>query len=314
MASADSLQAYVREYGEDLFTRLFYGFKTAQIATVEEGVKGEKILTNLTVADNLATRWHSGFSGKTNAVAFVPRTLKTTLAKGEFSFVPTEFEQNYLGFLRRKGQDPKDFPFEAYILMKLTEKLTQEMENAVWQGVAAGTPANSDALSALFDGFLQTITAAISGSTITPVATGTISQANIIQKVRDMWATVSIPYQEQGTAILMSYGNYDKYRIAYKDAYSDSPKEDKIGDTNYNGINFELGAGQTKIIPMPGMGTSNRIVITPLNNLVIGTDDAQSVKWNLEQDHWTQDVFGAFRLGAQFRSIESGVLVVNDQV
>ena len=314
MTSADALQAYVRDYKEDLFTRLFYGFKTAQLATVEEGVKGERILTNLTVASNLASKWTSTFTGKTDAVSFVPRTLKTILNKAEFSFVPTEFEQNYLGWLRKKGQDPKDFPFEAYILMKLTQKLTQEMEAAVWQAVIPGSPTATDPLIQSFDGFLKIITAAVTALTVTPVATGALTTANIIQKIRDMWASVDPAYQENGTAILMNYANYDKYRIAYKDAYHSSPEVSPVADTNYKGIDFELGGGLTKIIPFAGFGTSNRVIITPLENLVVGVDDpAGIVNWNVEQDHWTMDTFGAFRLGAQYRTIESGVLVVNDQ-
>lgn len=313
MTSADAFQAYVRDFKDDLFTKLFYGFKTAKLVSVEEGVKGERILTNLTVANNLATRWHSTFGGKTDAVAFVPRTLKTMLAKSEFAFVPTEFEQNYLGYLRKKGQDPQDFPFEAYIVMKLRAKLAQEMENAVWQGTVPDPIANTDNLSQLFTGFLGLITAGISGSTITPVNTGALLAGNILQKFRDMWNGVDIAYREEGTAILCSYANYEKYRAAYIDDRHIQPSTKPIADTNYEGMEFEMGAGLTKIIPIPGMGNSNRVIITPLDNLVIGTDDAESLNFNVQDDHWERHIFGAFRLGVQFRSLESGLLVVNDQ-
>ena len=219
----------------------------------------------------------------------------------------------YYGFLRKRGQDPYDFRFEAFILMKLNEKLRSEFENAVWQAVDDGSPADGDLLNATFDGFLEIISDEITGTAITEIGTGAITSSNALEKFRLMWASVDKAYKEAGTAILCSHTDYDNYRINYKDTYHQSPVTRPVVDTNYDGIEYEMGGGRTMIIPIPGLGSSRRVIITPLDNLVIGIDGLNDLNWNVEQDHWSLDLFSAFRIGVQFRTVESGVLVVNDQ-
>lgn len=314
LSALESFQAYVLEHSVDIWTRLFYGFKTAGLADVLEGVKGKITLPTLAVGDNLSKRWTSTFeTTNNNKAVFDQRTLTTQLCKSEFSFVPTEWEKNYMGFLRKRGQDAYDFPFEAYILMKLNEKLKQEFENAVWQAVEAGSPADGDLLNATFDGFLQIIADAITATTVTPVATGAITSANAVTKFRDMWATVDKAYKEAGTAILCSHTDYDNFRIHYKDLYHEAPVTRPVVDTGYEGIEYELGAGRTMIIPIPGLGSSRRVLITPLDNLTIGIDGVNDLNWQVEQDHWSLDLFSAFRMGVQFKTLDAGILVVNDQ-
>lgn len=313
-STAVALQAYVRDYAQELFTKMFYRFKTAELVSVEEGVKGQRILTNLKVGTGLSKRYSSTFAGKADAAEFVPRTLTTVLNKAEFSFTPTELENSYLGWLRKSGQDPMDNPFEAYVMEKFTNALKMEMENAVWQGVAAGSPASTDLLAATFNGFKKIIADEITDMNITPITTTAITSTNAVAKFRLLWAGVDPAYQESGTAIICSMPVYDAYRINYKDLYHQAPTTAPIAGTNYEGMDYELGGGNTKIVCVPGLGSSGRVIVTPLENLVIGLDGAQDINWNVEQDHWNMDVFAAFRLGVQIRSIEAGVLVVNEQV
>lgn len=313
LSALASLQAYVLEHGTELWSRIFYGFKTGTLVNVLTGVKGRHTLPNLTIGDNLSKRWTSTFGTENNNKATLGvRTLVTALAKSEFSFVPTEWESNYLGFLRKSGQDPYDFPYEAFILMKLGEKLMQEIEDAVWQGVEAGSPADDDTLLELFDGFLQIIADAITATTITPVVTGTVTSSNAVDKFKLIWDEVSVAYKEAGLAILCSHTDYLNYIAHHKTLYHQTPMvvPETVG---YQGVQYEYGGGRVPIIPIPGLGTSRRIIATPLDNLVIGTDGISDMNWNVEQDHWQIDIFGAFRLGVQFRSLESGVLTVSDQ-
>lgn len=313
LSALASFQAYVQEHGTELWSRIFYGFETAQLATVLEGVKGRYTLPLLTVGNDLAKRWTSTFGTENdNKAVLGQRTIVTALNKAEFSFVPTEWESNYMGFLRRTGQDPYDFPFEAFILMKLNEKLRKEMEDAVWNAVAAGSPANDDVLDETFDGFLHILADEITATNVTPVTTGSITSSNAVAKFRDMWATVDVAYKQAGLAILCSYTDYDNYLINYKDTYHQSPAVVPVA-SDYNGIQYEFGGGRTTIIPVPGFGSSRRVIMTPLDNLVIGMDGINDLNWNVEQNHWTIDIFGAFRVGVQYRTVESGVLVCNDQ-
>lgn len=310
---AQSFQDYVRTYADQLFCEMFYGFKTSELAKTYEGIKGEHVITQLEVGENLARRWAKSFDPVTDAATFKPRVLKTKLNKVDFSIVPQQYESSYLGAWRKKGQDPADWPFAAYVMEKVLAKLMQEFEVAVWQGVEETTPSAGDYLRQTFDGYLQIIAEALTAGDINAVATGTINASNIIAKLRDMWAVVLSQYKENGTDILMSYAMYDLYRIAYKDAYKIDPAYVDITNSGYRGVTFELGNGNTRIIPVNGMAGSNRIVITPRENLTIGIDSASDVMFRVKEDIRELQFAMDFRMGAQILMQKDGILVVNDQ-
>lgn len=309
---AISFQDYVRTYAEELFCELFYGFKTSDLAQTLEGIKGEHVFTQLEIDSNLARRWAKTFD-PLNAATTKPRILKTVLNKVDFAIVPQEYEKSYLGALRKKGQNPSDWPFQAFVMEKIMAVLMQEFEVAVWQGVESDTPSAGDYLRETFDGYLQIIIDAIDASTITPVATGAINAGNIITKFRDMWAAVSSVYKENGTDFMMSYEMYDLYRKAYKDAYKVDPAYLQITNAGYQGLQYELGNGNTRIIPINGMAGSSRVIITPRENLAIGIDSASDVMFNVEQDKRELHFWMDFRMGAQIMMQKDGILVVNDQ-
>lgn len=310
---ARDFQDYVREYQEELFTQLFFAFKTADLAQIFEGIKGEKVITQFDVADNLARRWGKSFD-PVEIGAFKPRVLKTVLNKVDFAITPQDYEESYMGAFRKKGQNPEDWPFQAYIMEKVLAKLNQEFEVAAWQAVQEASPSAGDYLRQTFNGFLKIIIDAITAGDITPVATGAINAGNILANVRLMWAAVLPQYKENGTDIFMSYAMYDTYRIAYKDAYKVDPAFVQIDNSSYEGIMFELGNKRTRIIPINGLQGSNRIVITPRENLAIGIDSSSDVMFRVKDDIRTMKFWMDFRMGAQILLQEEGILVVNDQV
>lgn len=310
---AESFQGYVRTYAEEMFCQLFYGFKTADLAQVLEGIKGEHVLTELEIGENLARRWGKTFDPLSDAVAHKPRVLKTALNKVDFSVVPTQYEFSYLGAMRKKGQDAADWPFQAYVMEKVLAKLNQEFETAAWQGQEALSPAPGDYLRQTFDGYLKIIADALTATDITAVVTGAITTANIIEKLRLMWEAVLPVYKENGTDIFVSYTIYDMYRKAYKDAYKVDPAYTMITEAGYRGIEYELGNGNCRIIPINGMSGSGRVVITPRENLAIGIDSASDVMFNVEQEKRELHFWMDFRMGAQIMIQKDGILVVNDQ-
>ena len=180
-SAAEAYKAYVEEIKEDLFKRLFFGFKTAQLVTPVEGVKGRMVLTELLLKDNLIKRWSQSFGGTDNA-SFDPLIIEVTKQKIENSVVPQLFENTYLGHLRQKGQSPTDFPFEAYILDAILSKSGEEMETAFWQGEAVAVPADTDNIIDTIDGVLHIIADLITATTITPVPTGAFTSANALDR------------------------------------------------------------------------------------------------------------------------------------
>lgn len=315
---AEAFQDYVRTYAEEFFTRMFYGFRTAQLAQPFEGIKGEHVVTELEIGENLARRWAKEFQAVADAVKPKPTKITTVLNKVDFSIVPQQYEKSYLGQLRKKGQNPDDWPFQAYVLDKVMAKLKTEFEVAIWKGEEAAVPADGDYLRETFNGYLKLIVDAILANDITPVVTGAVTEANSVEALRLMWAQVGEAEKEGGVDIMLSYEQYDNYRKRYKDIFKANPEETTIiNNAGYtiSGLRYELGAGNTYLIPVAGLAGSGRIVITPRENLAYGMDDpADTEMFNVERITRELRFWMDFRMGAQILMKKDGMLVVNDQL
>ncbi|MEO7176991.1 MAG: hypothetical protein ABIV51_13810 [Saprospiraceae bacterium] len=308
LTNAAALQAFVQTVAPDLLVRMFYKFKTAEMVRVHEGIKGRKILTELTFADNLVKKWRAQFDGNDNAVGFDPRILEVAFNKAELSVIPQELESNYLGEFRKKGQNQHDWPFEAFILDNWVKKIAQENENAVWRAALPASPTATDALALTFDGYLEIIKDLISATTITPVVTGAISITNAVGNVEKMWEVLDPSLKDQGVDIFCSWQIYSKYLQDYRERYGKYIGKDQSGSV-------QLDWGNATLHAMAGMGTSSRIVMTPAANLNIGFDSPGDLSnLNFEDDHRQIDIWMDYKLGVQIGIARDTILVVNDQV
>lgn len=306
-----SYQAYVQDFHDQLITRAFFSPKTMRYATAHEGVKGKKTMTRLKVATGKAVAWAAAFNAATDAVTMHPRTLEVAAIKRDLSFVPQDFESTYLGRFRQMGQNPgADLPFEAFILQAILDGHAEELETALWQGVKAGsvTPGTTP-MNQCFDGFLEIIKDEITATNLTPVPTpgGAITTTNIIELVEEMWDSLGAGYKEGPVNVFMSWGNFQKYQQAYRDSYG--------VNNNWNPEQARMMldfSSQASIVPMPGLGTSNRIVMTPGNNLHVGYDDLGDQTFEFEKNKRAMDFWMDFKVGTQIAQVDEGALIVND--
>lgn len=305
---------YVQDYREDLVIRAFYSPKTAANATVREGLKGKETLTRLKFATGKAVAWKSDFSAAANAVTFHPRHLEVTAIKRDLSFTPQEFEATYLGFARRQGQNAgQDLPFEGFILQTILSGHAEELDAAFWQGVEAGTVTpGTTVMSSCFDGFLQIITdeiagGGIPGSAVVATPGGAITTTNIVELLESMWMALGNAYKEMPVDVYLSWENYQIYQQGYRETYGFN-----FGNTLNGRTSLDFSQNAT-LIPMPGMGSSDRIVMTPKGNLNIGYDSLGDDKmFQFEQSKRQMDFWMDFKVGVQIAQIDEGGLIVND--
>jgi hypothetical protein len=314
---AAALQAYHRDFAPDLYAQLYYGSRSSALFDTMEGVKGEYVMTEFRTIGAKAKRWTSAFA-PANIGKYAPRVLKTVKNKKEWTTVPQELEATYLARYRKKGQnasDPLDFPFEGFITDIVTKELIQEKELAMWQAVAATTPADTDTLDMTFDGWLKIVTAALVAGDITVTATGTLTSANILSKIDLLWGAVSPAYKTSADMIIcMSFANFEMYRIAYDATNNVNSSMAPLLGTDYEGIPYRLGGSRAHIVPFEGMGTSNRVIVTSVDNFVIGIDAKEDDVWNTDVVKRNIDFWTDFHLGVNFKIVRDGILVVNDQV
>ena len=310
LSDAAAYQGFVREYSADMISRSFFGNRTASIATPHTGVKGKKVLNILTL-ETIGRRWNLTFSPPANTVKITPRELVVERCKFEFEFQPQGFYDTYLGeFHRGTFNSTDEFPFMSFILQKIAEKKATEIETAWWQGDKAASPASTDTLSAVINGWLALITDDLAAGVpkLTPVTTsgGSLTISNVIGTIESMYDRLNPELQDMPFGVFVSPKVFSLYQRAYRDTYS------KYATTIQDG-RMKLDFCDGELIRTPGMGTSSRIVMTPKENLHYGydgIDDAQT--FNFEKDHRSLHYWSDFLMGVEFGLFEQGFIVVND--
>ncbi len=312
ITAVQAYRDYVQDFSDDLIRQGFYTTKTTMYATVEEGIKGRKTLTRLKVATGKAVAWSAGFSAASDAISMEPRHIDVVPVKRDLSFVPQEFEASYIGFMRKRGQNPgSDLPFEAYILQDILARHAEELEASFWAAQKATTVVpGTTPMAQTFDGFLEIIADAITATQIpsgSVIATpgGAITTSNIVALVETMWNALGAAYKEQPVDIFMSWANFQKYNQGYRAEFGKYVSDNKSAAVT---LDFSQNA---RLIPMPGMGSSNRIVMTPGRNLHVGFDLQADQIFNMEQNKRVIDYWMDFKVGVQIAQTDEG-LVVND--
>jgi hypothetical protein len=302
--SAASFRAYVQDYYDTLLTDLFVSFKSAPLFTSHEGVKGKLTLTKLTTAD-LVRRYSSTFAPVTDAFTFAPRHLDVTDAKVDLKIIPKEFESSYLGMYRQKGQNSMDLPFEGYILADAMKKIQSEMEFAIWRAAAAGSPASTDKLIALFDGIREIIKDEITATTLTPIATGAITNVNAVASVEAVHAGLGDAYLDNVVDIFLNPLDKIKFIQDYRERYGKYT-------TQADG-SIALETGNAMIHVVSGV-PANCILATPKENIHYGYDGAMDASmFNFEQEDRSIKMWLDFKMGVNFGIVNDDIIAINNQ-
>jgi len=307
LTDVQAYQDYVELFSGELISQAYYGFPTANAVVGHEGVKGKLTLTELEIGSDIITRSKDTFSPTAGAIKFSPRTLDVVGADMDLKIIPSKWEKSYHAYMRKRGQNNHSFiPFERYIIDKLLSRIKSLQENAIWQGVAAGSPEDTDLLDALFDGYLKIIADEITNTNITPVATGAFTATNAVEKLEDMYQNLGAAYQYMPIACYMSIQNANRAKQDYRERYG------KYVTLDHGAFRFDLG--DLTFYPLPGLGTSGRVIMTPMDNMHYGMDlESDASVINFEQEDQGMKMFMDFNMGCQIGIIHDDILIVNDQ-
>lgn len=309
LTSAASLQAFVQQFDFNLLQKMFLGFHSAAFITAHEGVKGKKILTELITNGPLVRRFKTAFEPVQDAFEFKPNTLEVFPAKIDLQIYPQEYETTYLGLARQKGFNHNENPFEAHMLAGVLMQLGEEQETAVWQGIKAAVPADDDNLSEMFDGFLKIIADGLTATSITAVNTGSLTLADMVEQTESVYNGLPPAMRLKEVLIYMSVDNWALYAQSYRENYSKHYMRKEI-----NGLELiKLDAGNAWIVPVAGMGTSDRIIATVKPNMCHGYDSASDTMLNFEDDKRAIDMWADFKQGCQIGILHNNMIRVNNQ-
>lgn len=296
-----AFQDCVLTYSDKLFSRLFCENNIFDVATVHEGVKGKHVITEALIGD-LAKRWLCKFECEPDVIEFCPRVIETARNKIDLCFCPGEYEKNYLGWARKKGQDSRDWPFERYVLDLILKKVAEEIQYAYWQAEESATPMTNDKMINTFNGICAIIEQALADGDITVTA----PLESLVDTLEAMYCAFDDCHKENAGDIVfyMEHALYQTYFTQYREAFGKYCCKNDFGD-----IMLDMGA---KIIPISGLRGTNKIIGTFQGNLHYAYDARDDHKMiNIQQDKRNLCLWMDFRIGAQIGLVNPECLQVS---
>lgn len=307
-----ALGDYYRENREEIFEDMFFDPMLEERFDLMDGVTDEVPLGWVDVDfEVLPGHDKRDWSPQDDAISFGAQILKTRECKVDLEIIPSELHRTWLGSLKKKGSDLWDLPFEQFIFSSISKNAMEKMYlNAIHRGTynAAGTTT-----AATMNGFLKLITDAVTATSITPVATGVVSSSNIITSVEAMCDVIGNEYENlTDWELKVSKSIFDMYWKKRRELYP-SLIEPYRGNTGLIS-RLPIEGYNVTLVKDVGLGTSQRMILTPKRNMVVGFDAAADVnKMEIQKNRRVLEVMLDFKYGAQFRRIKDGLLIVNNQ-
>ena len=157
-------------------------------------------------------------------------------------------------------KDPKlwSFPrflYENVILPKLREEQNWNYYNGVY---AAPTPGTAGASIASMDGLKTKIASWITGSALTPIPTGAITETNVVDAIEDFVASLPAHLKMKGGPILVSNTIANWYYRDYRAKFGTG--NGILGNDN---MDLKIDNSNKYVKGMASMEGSNRIIFAP---------------------------------------------------
>ena len=257
MATPDvsALTSSFVERGPSIFQKSVLGWNLrGQGVQVRTNVNAPQAMTRLSAVGN--PRPYTAADALTTGPKFTDRVLTAYQSKWDYDFDSEEFRNTYL------ANDPQ-MPFYQAALEHVSAAFLDEVtRNTLYLGSRSGAGTTAAAIAT---GWGTDIAALITATTLTPIATGAISDTTGVDKFELMVAGVPTWMREKGFIIYCSYAKFDNFRKDYRTRYGFNFDKNVIGKYSLDNLNVELR-------PVAWMGTSGRLIATVENNLVFGTD------------------------------------------
>jgi len=257
-----NLAAYTDQERLPLITKAVFSARSASLFTKQVGIKFAAAL-NLMDTDALIQGGDTCGYESSGTTAFTQRNITVGRMKVQETLCPRSLEQYWMQTQLTAGSTYDGVPFEQAFSEQKALRIAEALENAIWKG------------NAYFSGVNQLLNAA-SGSTISG-NTGAVS-ASVGIVTNNAIAIFDGIYNQIPQAILtrndlVIFCGWDNFRTllgAFKASTAVMYNQVDLagladGDIMYPGTNV-------RVIAVPGLTGTNRIVSSYLGNFFYGTD------------------------------------------
>ena len=285
------LTTYTEQQRLPLITKAVFAARSAALFTKQVGIKSAAALNLMDTDANIGSGTVCGWSATGNT-SFTQRNITVGAMKIQESLCPRSLEQYWMQSQLTAGSQYDGVPFEQAFAEQKALRIAEALENAIWQG------------NSYFSGVNQLLNDA-SGSTVsgnTAAISGAITTANVISIFDTIYTR--IPQAILTKTDLVMFCGWDTFRtlvMAFKAntgvMYNQVDLQGLAdGEILYPGTNI-------RVIAVPGLLGTNRIVTTYLGNLFYGTDllsDEENFELWYSKDNDEVRFQAAFKAGVQF--------------
>lgn len=292
------LTTYTEQQRLPLITKAVFAARSASLFTKQVGIKSAAALNLMDTDANIASGTGCGWT-PTGNTSFTQRNITVGVMKIQEALCPRSLEQYWMQSQLTAGSQYDGVPFEQAFSEQKALRIAEALETAIWQG------------NAYFSGVNQLLNAA-SGSTVLANASSTtwnpvsasvgITTSNVISIFDKVYNDIpQAILTKTDLVIFCGWNNFRTLIGAFKAQtgvmYNQVDLQGMAdGDIVYPGTNV-------RVIAVPGLTNTNRIVCTYLGNLFYGTDllsDEENFQMWYSQDNDEVRFQAAFKAGVQF--------------
>lgn len=314
----DDLVASLKDYANQAKTGVFSRFVNSAMypwMTPIAGVRDQVPLIEVLLLDILQPGGKSTFNPTNGAVKFKDRFAKVRPGKADLQFTQVQIQQmkkSWLGILddSQNGANPisvYDFPFEAYVFQKVTERFRKNLKQAMIKGVYNGTGTGK---LDVMDGILTLIDADITATNIPAgnvFAGAPITATNGVAQIEGV-GLLSLDdedYADYPMICLASPRAITNYELDFRTRFSALPYKAGFDIKTIYGTNIE-------IVEVGEWSGSDRVVVTPKENLVMVYNDINMVdSMIIEREKRNLNLLMDVEAGVQYAIAE--IIWTNDQ-
>jgi len=292
------LTTYTEQQRLPLITKAVFSARSAALFTKQVGIKSAAALNLMDTDANIAGGDVCGWT-PTGNTTFTQRNITVGRMKIQEALCPRSLEQYWMQSQLTAGSTYDGVPFEQAFSEQKALRIAEALENAIWQG------------NSYFSGVNQLLNAA-SGSTVLANASATtwnpvsasvgITTSNVISIFDKVYNDIPQAILTRNDLVIFcGWNNFRTLIGAFKAntgvMYNQVDLQGLAdGDIVYPGTNV-------RVVAVPGLTSTNRIVCTYLGNLFYGTDllsDEENFSLWYSQDNDEVRFQAAFKAGVQF--------------
>lgn len=275
-----ALQQYAEKYGKGLLKIAVTDNQVFQVLDVVAGIKDKFTMTTLRF-QNLLKPYKRDWNPATDKANLKPRTLRVEIGQIELEEEPLAYRKTYLGHIMKKGVNPADHPFEKDFLEGIARQAAADFNDvtAFWgiHDSAGSGPADvNDGIFTIIDAEITATN--ISVAKLNMINTSAIDSTNAVAKLKEFYRSacaINPALRGKEVNLMISHDIMDAYNDNYQSENGALPYNKKFEHTMLEG-----SGNKCSLVPMTGMGTTKRIILTVPWNISVGTDlesDQESV-------------------------------------